>query len=37
MADGKSKFILHDLTKVLTHIEQSTMGTDSEEEFQQPV
>jgi type I restriction enzyme M protein len=31
--DGKSKFILHDLTKVLTHIEQSTMGSDSEEEF----
>ena len=32
-AEGKSKFILDDLAKVLTHIEQSTMGTDSEEEF----
>jgi type I restriction enzyme M protein len=32
-ADGKSKFILDDLTKVLNHIEQSTMGTESEEEF----
>lgn len=32
-AEGKSKFILDDLGKVLTHIEQSTMGTDSEEEF----
>jgi len=32
-ADGKSKFILDDLTKVLTHIEQSTMGTESEEDF----
>jgi type I restriction enzyme M protein len=30
---GKHKFILGDLTKVLTHIEQSTMGTDSEEDF----
>jgi type I restriction enzyme M protein len=32
-AEGKSKFILDDLTRVLTHIEQSTMGTESEEEF----
>ncbi len=32
-AEGKSNFILDDLTKVLTHIEQSTMGTESEEEF----
>ena len=32
-ADGKSQFILDDLAKVLTHIEQSTMGTESEEDF----
>jgi hypothetical protein len=32
-ADGKHKFILDDLTKVLNNIAQSTMGTDSEEEF----
>lgn len=32
-ADGKSKFILEDLSKVLVNIEQSTMGTESEEEF----
>jgi type I restriction enzyme M protein len=32
-AEGKTKFILEDLTKILTHIEQSTMGTASEEEF----
>jgi len=32
-AGGKSKFILDDLTKVLTHIEQSTMGSESEEDF----
>lgn len=32
-AEGKSKFILDDLSKVLTSIEQSTMGTESEEEF----
>lgn len=32
-AEGKSKFILDDLAKVLNHIEQSTMGTDSEEDF----
>ena len=33
-AEGKSKFILDDLTKVLTGIEQSTMGTESEEDFE---
>ena len=32
-AEGKSKFILDDLTKVLRNIEQSTMGTESEEDF----
>lgn len=32
-ADGKAKFILDDLAKILNHIEQSTMGTASEEEF----
>jgi type I restriction enzyme M protein len=32
-ADGKHKFILDDLTKVLNSIAQSTMGTDSEEDF----
>lgn len=32
-ADGKSKFILDDLTATLNHIQQSTMGADSEEEF----
>ena len=32
-AEGKSKFILDDLTKVLTNIEQSTMGSESEEDF----
>ncbi|MGK7392602.1 MAG: type I restriction-modification system subunit M [Candidatus Cyclobacteriaceae bacterium M2_1C_046] len=31
--DGKAKFILDDLTKVLVNIEQSTMGTESEDEF----
>ncbi len=31
--NGKSKFILDDLSKVLTNIEQSTMGTESEEDF----
>jgi len=31
--DGKSKFILDDLTSVLNSIAQSTMGTDSEEDF----
>lgn len=32
-AEGKTKFILADLTKVLTNIEQSTMGSESEEDF----
>ncbi len=32
-SDGKAKFILDDLTKVLNNIAQSTMGTDSEEDF----
>ncbi|MEZ4974412.1 MAG: type I restriction-modification system subunit M N-terminal domain-containing protein [Cyclobacteriaceae bacterium] len=32
-AEGKEKFILDDLAKILNHIEQSTMGTESEEEF----
>ena len=32
-SDGKSKFILDDLTKVLTHISESTRGTESEEDF----
>lgn len=32
-AEGKSKFILDDLAKVLTSIEQSTMGSESEEDF----
>ena len=32
-AEGKSKFILDDLSKVLTGIEQSTMGSESEEDF----
>jgi type I restriction enzyme M protein len=32
-AEGKSKFILDDLAKVLTAIEQSTMGSESEEDF----
>ncbi len=32
-AEGKSKFILDDLAKVLTNIEQSTMGSESEEDF----
>ncbi len=32
-ADGHHKFILDDLTKVLNHIAQSTMGTASEEDF----
>ena len=30
---GKSKFILGDLAKVLTNIEQSTLGSESEEDF----
>lgn len=32
-ADGKAKFILNDLDAVLNSIEQSTMGTESEEDF----
>ena len=32
-AEGKAKFILDDLTKILNHIEQSTMGAPSGEEF----
>ena len=32
--DGKANFVLDDLTRVLRSIEQSTMGTDSEEEFE---
>lgn len=32
-AGGVNQFILGDLAKVLTHIEQSTMGTESEEDF----
>ncbi|SHJ62069.1 type I restriction enzyme M protein [Reichenbachiella agariperforans] len=32
-AEGKSKFILDDLTATLIHIQQSTMGAASEEEF----
>ena len=32
-AGGKNQFILGDLAKVLTHIEQSTMGFESEEDF----
>jgi type I restriction enzyme M protein len=32
-SDGKNKFILDDLSKVLTSIEQSTMGSESEEDF----
>jgi type I restriction enzyme M protein len=32
-ADGKSKFILDDLSKVLTHIAESTRGAESEEDF----
>jgi type I restriction enzyme M protein len=31
--EGKSKFILDDLTRVLNNIQQSTMGTASEEDF----
>jgi type I restriction enzyme M protein len=31
--EGKAKFILDDLTRVLNNIAQSTMGTESEEEF----
>ncbi len=32
-AEGKPKFILADLTKILRNIEQSTLGTASEEDF----
>lgn len=32
-AGGKNNFILGDLAKVLNHIEQSTMGSESEEDF----
>lgn len=32
--NGKAKFIIGDLQKVLIDIEQSTMGTDSEEDFE---
>jgi type I restriction enzyme M protein len=32
-AEGKTKFILDDLAKVLNNIENSTMGTESEEDF----
>ena len=32
-AGGKNQFILGDLAKVLTHIEQSTMGSESQEDF----
>jgi len=31
---GKSTFILGDLTRILNNIQQSTMGTDSEEDFE---
>ena len=31
--NGKSSFILEDLTLILKHIEQSTMGTESEDDF----
>lgn len=32
--NGTTKFILDDLNQVLRHIEQSTLGTDSEEDFE---
>ena len=32
--NGKTKFILDDLNEVLIHIEQSTMGEESEEDFE---
>lgn len=32
-AESQSNFILGDLANILNHIEQSTMGTDSEEDF----
>lgn len=31
--DGKSNFIIEDLQRILNEIEQSTMGTDSEDDF----
>ena len=31
--EGKSNFILAELSKILTNIEQSTLGTDSEDDF----
>jgi type I restriction enzyme M protein len=32
-AEGQSNFILDELTQILNHIEQSTMGTESEDDF----
>lgn len=32
-AENQSNFILEELTQILNHIEQSTMGTDSEDDF----
>jgi type I restriction enzyme M protein len=32
-SEGESGFILEELTRILNHIEQSTMGTESEEDF----
>ncbi len=32
-AEGESNFILDELTQILNHIEQSTMGTESEDDF----
>jgi type I restriction enzyme M protein len=32
--EGESNFILEDLQKILTNIEQSTMGTESEDDFE---
>jgi len=32
-AEGESNFILEELTQILNHIEQSTMGTESEDDF----
>ncbi len=31
--EGESSFILEDLSQILTHIEQSTLGTESEDDF----
>lgn len=33
VVEGKSSFILEDLQRILTNIQNSTMGTDSEEDF----